>query len=64
MGNNHRTTKVEEKLAIIKEVKENGRIVEKCRKYFIVPGIDYRWKEYYDSFGLDDLKPRYRRMRS
>jgi transposase-like protein len=55
---------VEEKLAIIKEVKENGRIVEKCRKYFIVPGIDYRWKEYYDSFGLDDLKPRYRRMRS
>ena len=57
-----RKWKAEEKLAIIKEVKENGRIVETCRKYSIDPGMYYRWKESYDSFGLDGLKLHCRRM--
>ena len=57
-----RRWKAEEKLAIIKEVKENGRIVETRRKYSIDPGMYYRWKESYDSFGIDGLKPHYRRM--
>ena len=56
-----RRWKAEEKLAIIKEVKKNGRIVETCRKYSIDPGMYYRWKESYDSFCIDGLKPHYRR---
>ena len=59
-----RRWKAEEKLAIIKEVKENGKVVETCRKYSIDPGMYYKWKESYDTFGLDDLKPHYRRMES
>ncbi|MEM0135566.1 MAG: transposase [Thermoplasmatales archaeon] len=57
-----RRWKAEEKLAIIKEVKENGKVVETCRKYSIDPGMYYKWKESYDTFGLDGLKPHYRRM--
>ncbi len=57
-----RRWKAEEKIVIIKEAKENGRIVETCRKYFIDPGMYYRWKESYDSFGLDGLKSNHRRM--
>ena len=52
----------EEKLAIIKEVRENGKVVETCRKYSIDPSMYYKWKESYDTFGLDGLKPHYRRM--
>ena len=57
-----RRWKAEEKLAIIKEVKENGKVVETCRKYSLDPGMYYKWKESYDTFGLDGLKPHYRRM--
>lgn len=57
-----RRWKAEEKLAIIKEVKENNRVVETCRKYSVDPGMYYKWKESYDTFGLDGLKPLYRRM--
>ena len=53
-----RRWRAEEKLAIIKEVKESGRIVETCWKYFIDPGMYCRWKGSYDSFGMDGLKPR------
>jgi len=57
-----RRWKAEEKLAIIKDVKENGKVVETCRKYSVDPGMYYKWKESYDTFGLDGLKPHYRRM--
>ena len=57
-----RRWKAEEKLAIIKEVKENNKVVETCRKYSIDPGMYYKWKESYDTFGLDGLKPHYKRM--
>ena len=33
-----RRWKAEEKLVIIKDVKENGKVVETCRKYSIDPG--------------------------
>ena len=59
-----RRWKAEEKLAIIKEVKEKGKVVETCRKYSIDPGMYSKWKESYDTFGLDGLKPHYRRMES
>ncbi len=57
-----RRWKAEEKIVIIKEAKENGRIVETCRKHSIDLGMYYRWKESYDSFGQNGLKPHYRRM--
>ena len=59
-----RRWKAEEKLVIKKDVKENGKVVETCRKYSIDPGMYYKWKESYDTFGLDGLKPHYRRMES
>ena len=57
-----RKWKAEEKLAIIKEIKENGKVVEICRKYSVDLGMYYKWKESYDTFGLDGLKPHSRRM--
>ena len=57
-----RRWKAEEKLAIIKKIKENNKVVETCRKYSIDPGMYYKGKESYDTFGLDGLKPHYRRM--
>jgi transposase-like protein len=47
-----RRWKAEEKLAIIKEVKENGKVVETCRKYSVDPGMYYKWKESSCVFGL------------
>ena len=58
-----RRWKAEEKLAIIKEVKEKDKVVETCRKYSVDPSMYYKWKESYDTFGLDGLKPHYRRMK-
>ena len=57
-----RKRKAEGKLAIIKKIKEIGRVVETCRKYAVYPGMYYKWKESYDTFGLDCLEPHYRRM--
>ena len=52
----------EEKLAVIKEIQEKGSVVETCRKYSVDPAMYYRWKESYDTFGIDGLKSHYRRM--
>ena len=54
--------KAEEKLAVIEETKEKSKVVETCRKYSADPGVYYKWKESYDTFGLEDLKPHYRGM--
>ncbi|OWP54421.1 MAG: hypothetical protein B2I18_03890 [Cuniculiplasma sp. C_DKE] len=51
-----RKWKAEEKLTIIKEVNESGKVVETCRKYSIDPRMHYDWKESNDSIGIDDLK--------
>ena len=50
-----RRWKSEEKLALIKEIKENGHVVETCRKYGVDPSMFYRWKEIYDTYGVDGL---------
>jgi len=57
-----RRWKAEEKLAVIKEIKDTNKVVETCRKYSVDPGMYYRWKESYETFGLHGLKPHYRRM--
>jgi transposase-like protein len=45
-----RKRKAEAKLAIIKEIKEKGKVVETCRKYSVDPGMYYKWKESYCTF--------------
>ncbi len=62
MMDSRRRWKVEEKLAIIKEIMEKGAVVETCRKHSVDPSMYYKWKESYDTFGLDGLKPHSRRM--
>jgi transposase-like protein len=52
----------EEKMAVIKEVQEKESVAETCSKYSIDPAMNYRWKESYDSFGIDGLKAYARRM--
>ena len=59
-----RKWKAEEKLSIIKEIKEKGKVFETCRKYSVDPGMYYKWKESYDTFVLDDLKTYYMRIES
>ena len=41
----------------------DNKVVETCRKYSVDPSMYYKWKESYDTFGLDGLKPHYRRMK-
>ncbi|MHB1812916.1 MAG: helix-turn-helix domain-containing protein [Thermoplasmataceae archaeon] len=57
-----RRWKAEEKLTIIKESKGNDRVVETCRKYSLGPDMCYKWKESYETFGLDGLESHYIRM--
>jgi len=51
-----RKWKADEKLAIIKEIGETGKVIETCRKYSISNGMYYKWKEAYNTFGLDGIK--------
>ena len=47
--------KAEEKLALINEIKEKGHVVETCRIYGADPTMFYRWKESYETFGMEGL---------
>jgi putative transposase len=55
-----RRWKSDEKLALTKEIRENGYVVETCRKYGVDPSTFYRWKEIYDTYGVDGLRSRTR----
>ena len=37
--------KTEEKLALINEIKDKGRVVETCRKYGVGPSVFHCWKK-------------------
>ena len=37
--------KAEEKLALINEIKDKGRVVETCRKYGVGPSVFHCWKK-------------------
>ena len=52
----------EEKLAVIKEIQEKGSVVETYRMYSVDPTMYYKWKESYDTFGIDGLRSYARRM--
>jgi transposase-like protein len=51
-----------EKMAVIREVQEKGSVAGTCRKYSIYTVMYYRWKESYDSYGIDGPKAYARRM--
>lgn len=55
-----RRWKAEEKLALINEIKEKGQVVETCRKYGADPTMFYRWKEIFDTYGVEGLRSRTR----
>ncbi len=48
--------KAEEKLALINEIRNKGHVVETCRKYRADPTMFYRWKESYETFGMEGLR--------
>ena len=50
--------KAEEKLAIINEIRERGQVLDTCRKYSVDPTMFYRWKETFDTFGMEGLRSR------
>ena len=51
-----RKWKADEKLAIIKEIEETGKVFETCRKYSISIGLYYKWKDAYNIYGLNGIK--------
>ena len=55
-----RRWKAEEKLALINEIKKKGQVVETCGKYSVDPSMFYRWKETFDTYGMDGLRSRTR----
>ena len=52
--------KAEEKLTIINEIREKGQVLDTCRKYSVDPTMFYRWKEAFDTFGMEGLRTRTR----
>ena len=56
--------KAEEKLAPINEIRENGHVVETCRKYGSDSTMFYRWKESYETFGMESLRSQSRSIES
>ena len=52
-----RKWKAEEKLAIIKEIEDTGKIIETCRKYSISTCMYYKLKDAYNIYVLDWIKP-------
>lgn len=48
-----RKWKAEEKLAIIKEIEDTGKIIETCRKYSISTCMYYKLKDAYNIYVLD-----------
>ena len=64
-GNNVRAKKCKagERLVIISENMQKGKVVEPCWKYSINLGTFYKLKEFYVTYGFDKLKSRYMRMK-
>lgn len=58
-----RTWSIEEKVSILKEIKETG-VVEGCRKHGIYATTYYDWKRKYEEKGADGLVPHYGRKRN
>lgn len=51
----------EEKLQILREAEQQGR-ESTLRKHNLAGSLYYRWKNAFDSQGIDDLQPKYHRI--
>ena len=60
MSSVKRTWSIEEKIAILKDIKKTG-VVEGCRKRGIYATTYYDWKKKYEEKGADGLVPHYGR---
>ncbi|WP_393971955.1 hypothetical protein OXIME_000548 [Oxyplasma meridianum] len=49
---------MDEKVALIDEIRQIGYVLETCRKYSIDPSMLYRWKESFDDLGIEGLRTR------
>ena len=48
----------EEKLSILKYGEENG-VMESCRRFGIANSLYYKWRDKYETEGIEGLQPRY-----
>ncbi len=60
MSSVKRTWSIEEKTAILKDIKQTG-VVEGCRKHGIYATTYYDWKKKFEEKGTDGLVPHYGR---
>lgn len=56
-----RSFSIEQKMQILREADSAGMVVT-LRKYEISHTLFYRWKNQFDSAGIDGLKPHYYRL--
>jgi putative transposase len=52
---------VEQKMQILREAEENGMLAT-CRKHDIAQSLFYRWKDNFNSRGIDGLQPQHYRV--
>ncbi len=52
---------VEQKMQILREAEENGMLAT-CRKHDIAQSLFYRWKDHFNSRGIDGLQPQHYRV--
>jgi putative transposase len=56
-----RTFTVEQKMQILREAEENGMLAT-CRKHDLAQSLFYRWKDKFNSRGIDGLQPQQYRV--
>lgn len=52
---------VEQKMQILREAEENGMLAT-CRKHDIAQSLFYRWRDQFNSRGIDGLQPQHYRV--
>jgi len=56
-----RTFTVEQKMQILREAEEHGMLAT-CRKHDLSQSLFYRWKDQFNSRGIDGLHPQHHRV--
>jgi len=61
MSSKRRSFTTARKMKILREAESEGMLTT-CRKYEIAQSLFYRWKNQFDSKGVDGLQPQYRKI--
>ena len=56
-----RTFTVEQKMQILREAEENGMLAT-CKAHDIAQSLYYRWRDQFNSRGIDGLQPQHYRV--